>query len=319
MVIYNEAVIYWIHLTSHTDIYTQGYVGVSKNLDGRVTHHIRSLTNDTHTNPHLKYAFKKYGWDKFVVDIFLCGEEEYCYMLENTLRSSKNIGWNISIGGHRGPGWQKGKKRDADTIKKAKNTRLIRYGDRKVLREQERKDQVSANKEARKQKKLQKQQDHAAAVAQRKLARSQNRLEKEEKIKQEKAILALNLQKEKEKKANISSHRPICNICKQRPKAIAYHKYGRIYYRSMCSQCIRKNKKLKVPKMRWELSGYKKKTVCDRCGFRSRWAAQMLVFHTDGNLNNNVVQNLKSICQNCVVDVAKSDLPWKQGDLETDH
>jgi hypothetical protein len=39
----------------------------------------------------------------------------------------------------------------------------------------------------------------------------------------------------------------------------------------------------------------------------------------DGNLNNSKVSNLKTICQNCVVDVAKSDLPWKQGDLEPDH
>lgn len=115
-----------------------------------------------------------------------------------------------------------------------------------------------------------------------------------------------------------TTNRPICLTCNQRPRLVAYHKYGRIYYRSKCLQCFRKVKKQKRPVPRWELKGYKKKTVCDRCGFRSRWAAQLLVFHIDGNLNNNVARNLKTICQNCVVDVKKADLPWKTGDLEPD-
>jgi hypothetical protein len=38
----------------------------------------------------------------------------------------------------------------------------------------------------------------------------------------------------------------------------------------------------------------------------------------DGNLNNSSMTNLKTICQNCVVDVKKSDLPWTHGDLEPD-
>ena len=114
--------------------------------------------------------------------------------------------------------------------------------------------------------------------------------------------------------------RPICSSCNQRPRAVAYHRpNGNIQYRSRCEYCIKRGRKKKPQDPRWATSGYKKKTVCDRCGFRSRWAAQLLVVHIDGNLNNNVAQNLKTICQNCVVDVAKSDLPWKQGDLEPDH
>jgi len=112
--------------------------------------------------------------------------------------------------------------------------------------------------------------------------------------------------------------RPICSACNQRPRAIAYHKNNKIYYRSRCTMCIRKKRKEKPQTPLWELKGYKKKTACDRCGFRSRWAAQLLVFHIDGNLNNNVVRNLKTICQNCVIDVKKADLPWKAGDLEPD-
>jgi len=112
--------------------------------------------------------------------------------------------------------------------------------------------------------------------------------------------------------------RPVCPACNQRPRAVAYHRNDKIYYRSKCSLCIRKKRKEKPQTPRWELSGYKKKNVCDRCGFRARWAAQLLVYHIDGNLNNSSVRNLKTICLNCVVDVKKADLPWKSGDLEPD-
>ena len=71
--------------------------------------------------------------------------------------------------------------------------------------------------------------------------------------------------------------------------------------------------------MRWQLDGYKKKTVCDRCGFRGKYSAQLVVCHTDGNLSNSTPRNLRTICQNCVVEVSKLDLPWRAGDLEPDR
>jgi hypothetical protein len=42
------------------------------------------------------------------------------------------------------------------------------------------------------------------------------------------------------------------------------------------------------------------------------------VYHVDGNLHNTGLRNLKTVCQNCVVEIAKTDLPWKAGDLEPD-
>jgi len=113
--------------------------------------------------------------------------------------------------------------------------------------------------------------------------------------------------------------RPICPACNQRPRVINCKRREKYYYLRMCSFCLAKKRKIPTPETRWAQAGYKKKVVCDKCGFRSRWAAQLLVCHMDGNLNNSKVSNLKTICQNCVVDVAKSDLPWKQGDLEPDH
>jgi len=112
--------------------------------------------------------------------------------------------------------------------------------------------------------------------------------------------------------------RPICEICRQRPRAVAYHRYEKIYYRSRCTGCVRKGLKQKAQLPRWQSSGYKKKLMCDRCGFRAKYAAQLLVYHVDGDMNNVAVRNLKTVCQNCVVEVAKSTMPWRPGDLEPD-
>ena len=117
---------------------------------------------------------------------------------------------------------------------------------------------------------------------------------------------------------NTRMTRPICPECRQRPRAVAYHKYERVYYRSRCMQCLKKSQHRRVPKMRWQLNGYKKKTVCDHCGFRARYSAQLQVFHTDGDLNNSSLRNLKTICQNCAIEIKKSDQVWRAGDLEPD-
>jgi hypothetical protein len=109
--------------------------------------------------------------------------------------------------------------------------------------------------------------------------------------------------------------RPLCP-CKQRFRAIAYHRNGRTQYRSRCDYCIRKGKNLRPPQPTWAAAGYQKKTQCDRCGFRARYAGQLLVYHTDGDLRNAQPRNLKTVCLNCVVDIQKQDLPWAAGDLE---
>lgn len=113
--------------------------------------------------------------------------------------------------------------------------------------------------------------------------------------------------------------RPLCTVCNARPRAIAYHKYDRTYYRSKCDACIRKGRKLKPVSPRWHMAGYKKKPACDRCGFKARYTGQLSVYHVDGNLNNCELRNLKTVCLNCVQEITKLDLPWRRGDLEPDH
>jgi len=70
---------------------------------------------------------------------------------------------------------------------------------------------------------------------------------------------------------------------------------------------------------RWKSTGYQKKNKCDRCGFRARFSAQISVYHVDGRLDNVDVKNLRSVCKNCEVELSRSDLPWRLGDLEPDH
>jgi len=113
--------------------------------------------------------------------------------------------------------------------------------------------------------------------------------------------------------------RPICPACNQRSCAINCYRDDRVYYRSRCEYCIKKGRRVKTPEPKWKLSGYKKKPTCDRCGFKGKYAAQLLVYHVDGNMNNTTLRNLKTVCQNCVVDINKSDLPWRPGDLEEDR
>jgi hypothetical protein len=113
--------------------------------------------------------------------------------------------------------------------------------------------------------------------------------------------------------------RPLCLNCSQRPRAVAYHKYGKVYYRRLCEACLRRGRKVPSPVPRWKTAGYKKKATCDRCGFRSQHSAQLLVYHVDGNLHNTELHNLKTVCQNCCVAITKLDLPWRRGDLEPDY
>jgi len=113
--------------------------------------------------------------------------------------------------------------------------------------------------------------------------------------------------------------RPICNTCGKNHRAVNYIREGKTHYRSMCDECGRKKNKLKPRTARWKNAGYKKKTACDLCGFKSLFTSQITVFHIDGDLDNCKMTNLRSICLNCVEVVKKKDVTWKRGDLEVDY
>ena len=110
--------------------------------------------------------------------------------------------------------------------------------------------------------------------------------------------------------------RPLCKLCNKNFSAINYKKNNITHYRSSCDECGRKKAKLKPRTNIWEKSGYKKKTNCDLCGFRSVYPTQITVFHIDGNLKNIALSNLRSVCLNCIEVVKKTNVNWKRGDLE---
>ena len=112
--------------------------------------------------------------------------------------------------------------------------------------------------------------------------------------------------------------RPVCPACRQRPCAINYYRDEVAHYRNRCGQCISKSRNVKPPEPRWKTAGYKKKPACDRCGFRSRYASQLLVYHADSNQHNTNLRNLKTICLNCVEEIKRMDRPWTPGELEPD-
>lgn len=100
---------------------------------------------------------------------------------------------------------------------------------------------------------------------------------------------------------------------------MAYRRHGRQWFRSKCATCIYRAKGLKAPVPRWQSHGYKKKRICDRCGFRARHQAQLLVYHIDGDLNNCDLRNLRTVCLNCTVEISKLEQSWAAGDLEADR
>jgi len=109
--------------------------------------------------------------------------------------------------------------------------------------------------------------------------------------------------------------RNLCKICDQRPVAVNYYKEDKVFYRSTCDHC---SKKRNNGKQLWELAGYKKKTVCDRCNYTSKYSEQFNIFYIDGSLTNCKYSNLKTVCANCQRILHKLKLSWKQGDLRPD-
>jgi len=107
--------VYWIHLPEHTDMFTQGYIGVSVRPMDRLYEHANG------GNAHLSNAINKYG-SKIILSTVLIGLKEYCYEIEEKLRPTDHIGWNITKGGGYPPSW-KGREKTAEhraNISKAK-------------------------------------------------------------------------------------------------------------------------------------------------------------------------------------------------------
>ena len=114
-------------------------------------------------------------------------------------------------------------------------------------------------------------------------------------------------------------NRPICPICQHRPVAVNYVKEDKTHYRRICDGCARQGKKIKPVPPSWVKAGYRKKERCEVCNFKAKFPTKQLsVYYVDGNLKNNSLPNLKTVCLNCQIEVSNSKLPWKPSDLTPD-
>ena len=141
--------VYWVRQPEHTDIFRQGYVGVSKRFNRRIWEHL-TLTQ----NNHLKNAIIKYGWDNLIKEKVLIGKEDYCLEIESKLRPADKIGWNIVKGGGKPPStpWNKGKKATPEEVERLRQMRLGKPSPRKGVKlSEETKQKISLAKIGSKQ------------------------------------------------------------------------------------------------------------------------------------------------------------------------
>ena len=113
--------------------------------------------------------------------------------------------------------------------------------------------------------------------------------------------------------------RPMCMECKAKPRAYAYKKKDRIYWRRLCDTCNRKKSQKRIGGITpLQRSGYKKRRKCELCGCKAQDQSQLDVFFVDGNLRNVNETNLKTVCANCQRLGGVRRLGWRVGDLIAD-
>ena len=95
--------VYWIRKETHTDVFSEGYVGISKAFSERMRYHKKNRKNTP-----LTQAIKKYTWEHLVKEVLWDDlTQEEALLLEAKLRKAARIGWNLQQGGYIGvnPEW----------------------------------------------------------------------------------------------------------------------------------------------------------------------------------------------------------------------
>jgi hypothetical protein len=111
--------LYWIRHKNHTDILSEGYVGIThRDVQDRYDEHVTS------GNRYLKFALQKYK-DEVIVEVIEEGDEDYCVRREKELRPVRSIGWNIAEGGGNPPNMS-GIPRTDETKRKIAQTRVAK-------------------------------------------------------------------------------------------------------------------------------------------------------------------------------------------------
>lgn len=93
------AEVYWIHLPEHTDMFTEGYIGItSKTAKERFKTHLKDSKRNDRPRSVINNAVFKYK-DVLIVETLLICTPEYASEVEAKLRPSPRIGWNLAPGG----------------------------------------------------------------------------------------------------------------------------------------------------------------------------------------------------------------------------
>jgi hypothetical protein len=92
------AEVYWIHLPEHTDMFSEGYIGMTRKTAKVRFYEHKSSAKSGNSNLPILNAIRKYG-DKLIVETLVICSSEYAVWLENKLRPEKAIGWNLAVGG----------------------------------------------------------------------------------------------------------------------------------------------------------------------------------------------------------------------------
>jgi hypothetical protein len=92
------SVVYWAHRPCHTDMFTQGYIGITQSRANKRWAHHKWVAKKNNSNcKRFANALNKY--DDIVFEIVLSARRDYCEYIESKLRPHPSIGWNISTGG----------------------------------------------------------------------------------------------------------------------------------------------------------------------------------------------------------------------------
>lgn len=98
------ALVYWIRKPDHTDIFTQGYVGVtSRTVEERFTEHVKKSKSKASKKSIIHKVINSIGSENLVADVVCICSEDYAYDLEFKLRPVEFVGWNQNIGGVKPP------------------------------------------------------------------------------------------------------------------------------------------------------------------------------------------------------------------------
>lgn len=93
----DKACVYWIRGREHINILRDGYIGITKDFNGRLQQHLLSASKTL--TSHKKEMRERLISGDYIVNTILIGSRDYCLYIENRLRPENNIGWNKAIGG----------------------------------------------------------------------------------------------------------------------------------------------------------------------------------------------------------------------------